>query len=69
MKSIQYNIIKQNQYILCHYYSPNLNKPLDSRELKLMLDPKRFLNLNSGIEKFQQIIKSQVKRKKKNNQL
>ena len=34
-----------------------------------MLDPKRFQDLNSGIEKFQQIIKSQVKRKKKNNQL
>jgi len=37
-----------------------LNKPLDSRELKLILDPKRFQDLNSGIEKFQQIVKSHI---------
>lgn len=37
-----------------------MNKPLDSRELKLILDPKRFQDLNSGIEKFQQIVKSHI---------
>ena len=37
-----------------------MNKPLDSRELKLILDPKRFQDLNSGIDKFQQIVKSQI---------
>jgi uncharacterized protein YjbK len=37
-----------------------LNKPLDSRELKLILDPKRFQDLNSGIDKFQQIVKSEM---------
>lgn len=37
-----------------------MNKPLDSRELKLILDPKRFQDLNSGIEKFQQIVKSEM---------
>ena len=33
-----------------------MNKPLDSRELKLILDPKRFQDLNTGIKKFQQIV-------------
>ena len=37
-----------------------MNKPLDSRELKLILDPKRFQDLNSGIDKFQQIVKSEM---------
>jgi len=37
-----------------------LNKPLDSRELKLILDPKRFQDLNKGIDKFQQIVKSEI---------
>jgi uncharacterized protein YjbK len=37
-----------------------LNKPLDSRELKLILNPKRFQDLNNGIDKFQQIVKSQI---------
>lgn len=37
-----------------------MNKPLDSRELKLILDPKRFQDLNNGIDKFQQIVKSEI---------
>lgn len=37
-----------------------MNQPLDSRELKLILDPKRFQDLNSGIDKFQQIVKSEI---------
>ena len=37
-----------------------MNKPLDSRELKLILDPKRFRDLDSGIDKFQHIVKSQI---------
>ena len=37
-----------------------MNKPLNSRELKLILDPKTFQDLNSGIEKFQQIVKSHI---------
>ncbi len=37
-----------------------MNKLLNSRELKLILDPKRFEDLDKGIEKFQNIIAEEM---------
>ena len=37
-----------------------MTRALDSRELKLILDPLRFQDLNVDINKFQQIIKSEI---------